>query len=65
MITLYSTGCPKCSVLKAKLDAKNIDYYICDDLNSMEQKGFMSVPMLETDDDIMDFSRAIAWVNSR
>ena len=28
MINLYSTGCPKCTVLKKKLDSKNIKYNI-------------------------------------
>jgi len=26
MITLYSTGCPKCTVLKRKLESLSIDF---------------------------------------
>ena len=30
MVILYSTGCPKCQVLKSKLDSKNISYELFD-----------------------------------
>ena len=65
MITIYSTGCPRCRVLEAKIASKFADYHICEDLDIMEQKGIMSVPMLEVDNEMMNFSQAIAWVNSR
>ena len=31
-IILYSTGCPKCKILKKKLEDKNIDYVESDDI---------------------------------
>lgn len=61
-IILYTTHCPKCMVLEAKLKEKNIDYYICEDLDMMEQKGFMSVPMLQINTDIMNFGQAVQWL---
>ena len=63
-ITLYSTGCAKCSVLEAKLDAKKIEYKKITDMDVMEAKGFMSVPMLEVNGEVMSFKKAVDWVNA-
>lgn len=63
-ITLYSTGCPKCTILKKKLDQKNIGYEINNDVDLMQEKGFMSLPVLDVDGEILDFGGAINWVNS-
>ena len=63
MITLYSTGCPKCKVLEQKMDMKNIKYEKITDVDIMTEKGFMSVPMLDVDGEIMDFKTANNWVN--
>ena len=62
---LYSTDCPKCKVLKAKLEQKGIEYYETDDIDILEQKGIMSVPVLAIDDNYMLFKEAINWVNGR
>jgi glutaredoxin len=61
-ITLYSTDCPKCKILKQKLDEKNINYETCKDVNFMLSKGIKSVPILEVDDEIMNYLNAINWV---
>lgn len=65
MITLYTTHCPKCNVLKSKLDSKNIEYKIVEDVDTMQNKGFSSVPILEVDNEMLDFVNAIKWVNER
>lgn len=65
MITLYSTGCPKCKILEQKLSLKNIEYNIVDDVNIMLSKGFTSAPMLEIDGIAFDFPDANKWVNSQ
>lgn len=62
MVILYSTGCPKCKILKEKLDSKIVTYQICDDTELMIQKGFRSVPMLEVDGVLMDFLQANNWI---
>ena len=61
---LYTTNCPKCKVLEAKLTAKNIDYDICSDVSVMEEKGFMEAPKLEVDGNILNFKEAVDYVNS-
>jgi glutaredoxin len=61
-ITLYSTHCPKCTVLEKKLTNKGIDFEVCDDEKIMESYGFTTLPMLQVDTNLMDFSTAIKWV---
>lgn len=64
-VTLYSTGCPKCKVLVTKLDSKNINYNVISDINVIISKGINSVPVLEVDNNLMDFKTAVDWVNAR
>ena len=54
-ITLYSTGCPRCRVLEAKLKQKSVKY--------MEKNGISSVPCLGVNGEILDFGAAVKWVN--
>ena len=61
-IILYSTGCPKCNVLEAKLNSKSIKYEVCRDIEVMQSKGMMTAPNLEVDGELMDFGAAIKWV---
>jgi len=66
MVTLYSTGCPRCKVLKAKLEQKGIEYKVIDSEEIMRELGMTEVPMLVTDDEIpfvLNFQQAIGWVN--
>ena len=62
-VTLYSTGCPKCKVLKTKMDQKDIKYNVVSDVDLMQSKGFMNLPVLEVDGNKMEFGEAIKWVN--
>lgn len=64
-VVLYSTNCPKCKVLEKKLDSIGIDYKIVTDENLMISKGFSSAPMLEVDDNIMDFGNAVRWAKEQ
>ena len=59
---MYTTNCPKCKVLEAKLKQKNIDFNVVDDEKVMLDIGFMSAPMLIVDGEVMDFSVAINWL---
>lgn len=64
MITLYSTHCPKCAVLEKKLEQANIAFTVNDDLDLMTSKGIKSAPTIEKDGELLDFSKAIAWLRS-
>lgn len=63
-VVLYSNDCPRCKVLKSKLDSKKIKYETINDIDTMKLKGFYQVPMLEVGDKIMDFVTANNWINS-
>lgn len=65
MVTLYTTHCPKCNVLTAKLNEKGIQYEEVDDVNTMISKKIMTAPYLEVDGNLMDFVNAVNWVNAQ
>lgn len=49
MIVLYSNHCPKCNIVKSKLEAKNIEYELVDDTEWLAENGFDQMPVLEVD----------------
>jgi len=63
-VVLYTTFCPKCKVLEKKLHDKDVVYEEITDVDIMTEKGFRTVPMLEVDGEVMDFSKAAEWVNT-
>ena len=62
-IILHSNKCPKCNMLKEKLDDKKIKYQENNDIQSMLDLGLVSTPFLEIDDELLDFSKAIKWIS--
>ena len=63
-LILYSTHCPRCNVLEKKLKQKDISYEEVNDTDVMEEKGYLSVPVLEVNGTGMNFKEAIDWINS-
>jgi len=61
-VVLYSTGCPKCTVLKKKLQAKNIEFTEINDVDTMLKMGLDEVPVLKVDNQMMPFKKAVEWV---
>ena len=55
-IVLYSTGCPRCVVLKKKLDSKGIVYTENNSVDDMVALGISAVPVLSVNTQLMDFS---------
>lgn len=64
-IILYSTGCPKCTVLKKKLDASSIPYTVNDSVEDMTKLGISQVPVLSVDGDLLEFASANQWINQQ
>lgn len=60
---LYSTGCPRCTVLKRKLDEKGVVYQEIEDVDEMMKLDIMEVPVLYIGGVLMNFTEAIEWVN--
>lgn len=65
MVIMYSTGCPRCTVLKKKLEEKGIVFTINDSEEEMLTLGFTEVPVLNVGGVLMQFAEAIKWVNEQ
>ena len=63
-VVLYSTNCPRCIVLEKKLKAADVDFTIENNVDKIVEKGFMSAPVLEVDNEFMDFTKAVEWINN-
>lgn len=64
-IILYEHGCPRCKVLKMKLDQKGIQYETVNDIEVMKDKGFVEAPKLEVNGVVMGFKEAVDWLKER
>ena len=63
-IILHTTNCPKCNILKSKLNSKHISFDENFDVKFLISKGFITAPVLQVDDEYMDFTKANEWVNN-
>lgn len=61
-IILYSNDCPRCKVLKTKLEQKNINFEENNNVELMTKKGFTTVPVLEVNGTIYNFKDAVEWI---
>ncbi len=64
-VILYEHGCPRCKVLKSKLDQKGIKYEDISDVEVMKSKGFQEAPKLDVNGVIMDFKEAVKWIGEQ
>lgn len=64
-IVLYTTHCPRCTVLEKKLQQKGLEYSVEENIEVMNELGIKTVPMLQVDcGPLMDFVTANNWINS-
>lgn len=59
LLTLYTNNCPKCKILKKKLDDAGLDYTISENMDEVAEMGFKTVPVLVKK---MNFSEAVQWL---
>ena len=64
MPILYSTGCPRCKILKKKLSEMGVEYVENNNVDEMLALGFNDVPMLSVDGKLMNFGEAVKWLLS-
>lgn len=64
MIKLYSTeSCPRCKVVKLKLNNLGINYELCSDVDEMTKMGISTVPVLELENgDKLGFVEILNWI---
>nr|DAX24493.1 MAG TPA: NrdH [Caudoviricetes sp.] len=65
MVVFYTTGCPKCGVLKKKLDAKGIKYEENNSVMEMLALGITQVPVLKVENQLLEFAEANNWINQQ
>lgn len=66
MITLYTTHCPRCKVLEAKLNRAGVEYTQCEDLQKMLELGFKSAPVLIVNNEApYFFKEACIWADEQ
>lgn len=63
-VILYSTGCPKCDILKRKLHDQEIEFQEENSVEKMLALGISQVPVLSVDGELLSFADAVRWVNS-
>ena len=59
---LYTIDCPNCKILENKLREKNINFTICKDIDLMEAKGYIYLPILTVDGEEYNFNNAIKYL---
>ena len=64
-VILYEHGCPRCKVLKSKLDKKGIEYEDISDVEIMKARGFQEAPKLEVNGVVKNFKEAVEWIKER
>ena len=64
-VTLYSNGCPKCKILKQRLDEKGIEYTESSDTSFLEKHKILSFPALDVDGKFLKFYNAILWLKNK
>lgn len=64
-IKLYSNGCPKCKILKQRLDEKEIEYIERSDTGFLERNNILSFPVLVIGSKILKYFEAINWLKNK
>ena len=65
-IVIYTTAtCPRCKVLKQKMKQKNIEYTEINDIQTVIEMGYQTVPVIKINDKILTFSEANKWINEQ
>lgn len=66
-VKMYTTGCPKCNVLKRKLEEAKIPYEAVTDqatiLSVATSAGITMAPILEVDGRVMSFKEGCDWIS--
>ena len=68
MITLYSTGCPKCKVIKKKLELSGREFKVVEDTDEVvkfaEEHNIRELPLLELEDGtVLNFVESNKYLN--
>ena len=63
MVKLYSNNCPKCRILKDRLDKNKIEYVKSDNFLKLIENDISSVPVIELENgELLLFDEAYDWI---
>lgn len=63
MIILYSTGCPKCKILKKLLENSSIEYVENNNEKEMESLGLNSLPAIKLEDNrVLNYQESVKYI---
>ena len=66
MVLYSSSTCPKCKVLKMKLEKAGIKYTADEDIEAMQLLGIKSLPYLQLDNGtLLDFGDAVRYLKEK
>lgn len=66
MVLYSSSTCPKCKVLKMKLEKAGIKYTVNENIEDMQLLGIKTIPYLQTDEgSLLDFGEAVKYINGK
>lgn len=65
MIVYSNSSCPKCKVLKMKMDKANLTYDVNENIEEMQELGIKSLPYLQLEDGtLLDFGEAVKYIKT-
>lgn len=64
-IIMYSTGCPRCNILKKKLEQAGIPFEENTDEKLMLSMGFEEVPILKVNNTFLSYTEAVKWISGQ
>ena len=66
MVIIYTTDtCPRCKILKKKLESKEIPFAEIQDINELLKLNIDEVPIMKVDEKLYTFGDAVDWVNKQ
>ena len=63
-IVLFSNNCPRCKILKSKLEERNIEYKVTDNFDEIIEQGFQTAPILKYNGKYYQFGEANSLIQS-
>ena len=64
-LTLYgSVGCPRCAVLRKKMEMMGIEFEETHEIDKLVELGFQQLPILSNGEDYMPFKQALDYIRS-
>ena len=66
-IILYTlpTFCPRCNMIKTRLEEKHLTYEEIQSPEELEKMGFDIAPAVKIDGKVYGFSAALSWIKSQ